>query len=100
MGWGLDPKGGMDVQPALDLVTGMWSGSFISGDFKYPFYNVKLDGNYFLEDLLGSNHEFKFGIEYRLMTAKFNFSWPGDVTKYYWNGAPMFAEVRREELLK
>lgn len=96
-GWfQLSPQGGMEVQPGLDLATYVWSGSYLYYKTERPSYVAKLDGNYFVEDVLGGNHEFKFGVEYRLTPVWSTSAFAGDVLKYYWDGAPLFAEVMRE----
>jgi len=95
-GWGeFFPQGGRDVQPGFDLVTGMWSGSYGYVRSEQPSYVAELDGNYFLEDILGGDHEFKFGIEYRLTPGKEEWDWAGNAVKYYWDGVPLYAEVTR-----
>jgi len=95
-GWfQLSPQGGMDVQPGYDFSTGMSSGSYFYYKTDRPSYVAKLDGNYFLEDVLGGDHEFKFGVEYRLTPVKSTSSNAGDVFKYYWDGEPLYAEVVR-----
>lgn len=96
-GWfQVSPQGGMDVQPGLDLATGMWSGSFYFYKTERPSSVAKLDGNYFVEDVLGGDHEFKFGVAYRLTPVWSITAFAGDAVKYYQDGAPLFAEVYRE----
>lgn len=94
--FGFNPRGGMDVQSGYDYSTGVWSGSFYQTRSERPLYSAEIDGNYFLENFLGGNHEFKFGIGYRLTPCLEYSRWPGDVSKYYWNGAPLYASVKRE----
>jgi hypothetical protein len=92
----LDPKGGIDVQAGYDLGTYMWSGSASYYVAERPSLNVLLDGNYFIEDVLGGDHEFKFGVEYRKTTVYSNTVYPADTLKYYRNGNPQFARIYRE----
>jgi hypothetical protein len=94
----MDPKGGIDVQHGFDYVTGMWSGSLYYYKAERPQLDAKLDGNYFVEELLGGSHEFKFGVEYRLTNVRSNTIYAGDTRKYYWDGAPYLARVYREGL--
>ncbi|MGD2246424.1 MAG: TonB-dependent receptor [Candidatus Aminicenantes bacterium] len=94
--WSLTPQGGMDVQPGFDLYTGIFSGSWYYLKKDQPSYGAKLDGNYYMEDVLGGNHEIKFGVEYRLTPVKETRAFAGDALKYYWDGVPLFAEMMRE----
>jgi hypothetical protein len=91
------PKGGIDVQRGYDLVTGMYSGSAEYDDFNdRPSYNSMIDGNYFVEDILGGDHEIKFGIEYRNTPVRSKAIYSGDALKYYWNGQPFAGRVYRD----
>jgi hypothetical protein len=92
------PRGGTDTQVGLDLGTGLWSGSFIYNNNKRPSNTGMIAGNYFIENVLGGDHEFKFGIEFRSTPVVEEFSWAGDAFKYYINGMPLFAEVSRQGL--
>lgn len=94
--WGYDPQGGMDVQRGYDIATGIYSGSSSNYRSKRSSYSAKLDGNYFVENILGGNHEFKFGVEYRLTPARTNSANAGDCVKGYLNGVPYIAQVDRE----
>jgi hypothetical protein len=95
-GFQLSPQGGMDVQTGYDMATGVLSGSLYYYETKRLSYVAKVDGNYFLENILGGDHEFKFGVEYRLLPNSEMMAYAGDVYKYYWNGTPFYAEVLRE----
>jgi hypothetical protein len=90
------PKGGMNVQAGYDYFTGMSSGSCRYEKDERPSHSAKIDGNYFVENLLGGGHEFQFGVEYRLTPARNYTTFPQNVYKYYWDGVPLFAEVSRE----
>lgn len=74
----LSPQGGLDTQSGYDLVTGMSSGTNEYHLYDRPSYDVKLDGNYFRENLLGGSHEFRFGLEYRFTSSLVNAYKPGD----------------------
>lgn len=95
----LVPQGGMDTQVGYDIGTGMFSGSYWDSNIERDSYNGKLDGNYFVEDILGGDHEFKFGVEYRLFTARTSTADAGDCIKYYMNGVPYAADVSREQVI-
>ncbi|OGD18688.1 MAG: hypothetical protein A2W03_08840 [Candidatus Aminicenantes bacterium RBG_16_63_16] len=96
-GFEWNPEGGLDKQPGYDQVTGMYSGTYTYALTKRPNFNMKLDGNYFREQLLGGSHEFRFGLEYRYNEALEFWYDPGDVWKYYRNGKPYAASVEREQ---
>lgn len=93
--WGQDPRGGMDTQAGTDYGTGMRSGTADYLRTHRPSYNAHLDSNYFLEDFLGGDHEFKFGVEYRLTPSWGDHIWPGGVVKIYDNGQPDQAQIHR-----
>ncbi len=97
-GFKLVPQGGMDTQVGLDLGTSMYSGSYWDYYSERDSYSGKLDGNYFLEGILGGDHEFKFGVEYRLFTVRTSTTDAGGCIKYYMNGAPYAAQVSREQV--
>lgn len=90
------PQGGENVQTGFDLATCIYSGSFASYRSNYPSYVAKLEGIYFMEKALGGDHEFRFGLEYRLTPAREELRWAGDVVRYYFNGIPYAAEVTRQ----
>jgi hypothetical protein len=95
-GFELNPTGGLDKQGGQDQVTGMLSGTTSYLLSEHPNYNLKLDGNYFREKILGGSHEFKLGLEYRYNGAMTLFRNPGDAFKYYKSGKPFLAAVGRE----
>ena len=90
------PRGGMDVQPGYDYYTQMRSGSASFGRAERPSFVAKLEGNYFVEDFLGGDHEFKFGFTYRYTPVRSRAECAGNAYKYYWNGSPLYGEVYRE----
>lgn len=90
------PHGEVLIPPGYDLYTRMASGS---GDYyraERPSFVAKLEGIYFMEDFLGGDHEFKFGLTYRDTPVWSKDDWEAGVFKYYWDGVPIFAEVIRE----
>jgi hypothetical protein len=100
--WGgqfkLSPQGGMGTQVGYDYATGIYSGSFYDYRAERPSYVGMLNGNYFVEKFLGGDHEFRFGLEYRLTPGVDYVNWAGNAIKYYWQGEPIEAEVTREGL--
>ena len=94
-GFNLEPEGGRDTQVGYDMATGIYSGSFWWAEHYRPSFNASLEGNYFKERILGGNHEIKFGIEYRATPIRTLSECAGDAFKYYWDGAPAYAEVYR-----
>ena len=95
-GWtGFEPRGGVNTQAGYDYATGMYSGTSQYYRNHQPSYNAQLDGNYFLEGFLGGDHEFRFGVEYRLTPIYGERIWPGGVRKYYYNGQPFQAQIHR-----
>lgn len=65
-GFQLIAKGGRDAAPILDLATGVWEDTtFIDYFTDRPQHQVRADGNYYLAEALGGDHELKFGFMYR-----------------------------------
>ncbi|MFC2156680.1 carboxypeptidase regulatory-like domain-containing protein [Acidobacteriota bacterium] len=95
-GWnGWEPNGGLNAQAGFDLFTGMTFGNAQYLRAHSPSYSAQADGNYFLEDFLGGDHEFKFGAEYRLIQYYGDHKWPGGVQRRYYNGEPFQGRVFR-----
>lgn len=94
-----EPVGGTETQSGYDLGTGIYSDTTYYNRSERPNWNSRLDGNYFVEDLFGGNHEFKFGAEYNYFPTRDTLQYPQDVFKYYSNGTPIYAEVMRERQL-
>lgn len=83
------PKGGgPEVEGApittLDYSTGYWGDNFLYYRTFRPGWHFNASGNLFLEDILGGDHEFKFGAEYRIQSVRTQYGWPGDMVKTYW----------------
>jgi hypothetical protein len=92
------PVGGMDTQVGYDYYTGVYSGSYNHYKSKTPSFVAKLEGNYFVEGLLGGDHEIKFGITYRSYPYRITNMFPGDALRIYWDGVPYLGRVRRERI--
>lgn len=94
--WRQGPYGGMDTQVSYDYITGIYSDSYSSFGSDRPGYSGNLDGNAFVEEVLGGNHELKFGVEYRLTPTTSEGDYGGACVKYYRDGVPDYARVYRE----
>ncbi|MFQ6082237.1 MAG: carboxypeptidase regulatory-like domain-containing protein [Candidatus Aminicenantia bacterium] len=81
----LVPKGGLDVMPGLSLDTGNWSDSFVYYYTWRPVYHANLSGNYFLENVLGGDHEWKFGAEYRTGSVRTQYGFAGGGFRLFWS---------------
>jgi hypothetical protein len=68
-----------NVQTTLDLATGAFGGSFLDFRTERPQYVGNFDGNYFLSDALGGDHEFKFGFQYKKTPIDSFTTYGGDV---------------------
>jgi len=93
--WGLTPIGG-DVQVGFDEVTGMWSRSYYRTKSSVPSYGAQLDGNWFLENRLGGDHELKFGAQWRTLPREYESGYGGDARATFRDGIPEKARVYRD----
>jgi len=93
--WEQEPYGGLDTQVAYDLVTGQWWDSYSSFGSDRPSYTGVIDGNLFVENFLGADHEFFFGAETRITPTADHGDYGGDVLRYFKNGEPYSARVYR-----
>jgi hypothetical protein len=87
-GFQLMPKGGTDVQPKYDYSDRMWGRSYAYYITDRPTDQVKIAGNYYLEEALGGDHEFKFGFEYKKAGTTSLSAWGGNVVAGYYMGQP------------
>jgi hypothetical protein len=90
------PHGDVLIPPGYDLYKRLASGSVFYNRSERPSFVAKLDGNYFVENFLSGDHEFKFGFTYRYTGLWDKTDWETGSFKYYWNGSPLFASVSRE----
>lgn len=81
----LIPKGGIDTPVTLSYDTGTWGGSFYWYKTTRPVYHANLSGNLFLEGVLGGNHEFKFGAEWRDANVTSQSSFGGNQVTTTWS---------------
>lgn len=68
-----------DVQGKLDVNTFAFADSFLDYRTERPQYVANLDGNYFVSNALGGDHEFKFGFQYKQATIDSFTTYGGDV---------------------
>jgi len=85
MWFSLTPKGGVDTPCTLSYDTGTWGGSYYWYMTTRPQYHVNLSGNLFLEGVLGGNHEFKFGAEWRDSNVTSMSSFGGNQVSTTWS---------------
>jgi len=85
MWFSLTPKGGVDTPTTLSYDTGNWGGSYYWYMTTRPQYHVNLSGNLFVEDVLGGNHEFKFGAEWRDSNVTSMSSFGGNQVRTTWS---------------
>ncbi len=80
----LMPKGGVDTPTFYDYDTGNWGGSYYWYITSRPTYHLNFSGNLFVEEILGGNHEFKFGAEWRDQNTTSQSSFGGNQVKTTW----------------
>lgn len=93
-GFELAPRGGVDKQPLYDEIYAMNYNT--ANDYYHcerPSYTAVLDGSYFLEKFLGGTHEFKFGVEYRLMPTTTLDEYSGGCWGYLEGGTSIYADI-------
>jgi hypothetical protein len=74
-------------ETVLDLSTGVWNRSFLSGPSARPSDEVHADGSYFF-NAGTTSHEVKFGARKRHFETSSAFHWPGRDIFYLSFGAP------------
>ncbi len=88
-----------DVQPSLDIVTGMNGRSARRDEFVRPSAEAKVDGNYFRGGWLGGDHAFKFGVRYRDTPYETKRKVGGGAIARFRNNVPSEAEISRDGYL-
>jgi hypothetical protein len=68
-----------NVQPTYELTTGAYGRSYLDYSTVRPQYTGNLDGNYFVSNALGGDHEFKFGYQYKKTPIDSFTTYGGDV---------------------
>lgn len=84
-----------DVQANVELSDFSFSKSYLDYQTDRPQYIFNLDGNYFLSDALGGDHEFKFGYQYKHASIDSFTTYGGDVWGVFDEGAPAEAWLYR-----
>jgi Carboxypeptidase regulatory-like domain/TonB-dependent Receptor Plug Domain len=97
-GFGLVPRGGLDMNVGESQVLGQGFGSQEQDLFLRPQHSADVEGNYFFNGLGGSN-DLKFGGGYRRVNATANTIWPGNMIRAFENTATdIRARIYREGL--
>jgi hypothetical protein len=77
-----------NVQASHDLATGEFGRSYLGYQTDRPQYTGNIDGNYFLSNLLGGDHEFKFGYQFKKALVDSFTTYGGDVWSIFDGGVP------------
>ncbi len=88
-----------DVQPSLDIVTGMNGRSTRRDQFIRPNTEIKTDANYLASGWLGGDHLLKAGIRYRHTPYETKRKVGGGAIARFRNGVPSEAEISRDGYL-
>jgi len=85
------PKGGgpeVENPPitTLDYDTGYYDANYWYYRTIRPGYHINTSASLFLEDVLGGDHEWKFGAEYRVQSVRTQSGIPGNMLKTYYSG--------------
>ncbi len=84
------------VQPTFDVVTQMNGRSATLTDNIRPTKEAKIDGTYFIADLLGGSHSTKFGVRGRWTPYQTITRTGGGATARFNNGVPVEASISRD----
>lgn len=87
-----------EVQANYELSNGAYSKSYLEYKTERPQYVANLDGNYFLGNSMGGDHEFKFGFQYKKATVNSFTNYGGDVWAIFDGGEASEAWFFREGL--
>jgi hypothetical protein len=68
--FGFAPRGGTDVPIIFLTAIPHWEESFFVSSNVAPSHDVIVEGNYFKEELIGGDHELKFGFEYNTLSRR------------------------------
>lgn len=85
-----------DVQGNLELSTFAYSKSFLAYSTSRPQTSVNVDGNYFLPNARGTDHEFKFGFQYKKTPIDEFTTYGGDGWAIFSDGEPTQAWLFRQ----
>jgi Carboxypeptidase regulatory-like domain/TonB-dependent Receptor Plug Domain len=97
-GFGLVPKGGLDMNGSQSQVLGRSFGSYQQSLNLRPQHTVDVDANYF-KAAIGAEHELKFGGGFRRVDSTIGTIWPGDMV-YGFEDSPTnrYVRIYREAL--
>jgi len=84
-----------NVQPTFDIVTQMNGRSGTQTDNIRPTKEAKIDGTYFIADVLGGSHSTKFGVRGRWTPYQTITKTGGGATARFSNGVPAEASISR-----
>lgn len=84
-----------EVQPTYDYSTGAYSRSYLDYHTTRPQYVGNLDGNYFVSNVLGGDHEFKFGYQFKRTPVESSTTYGGDAMAIFDGGVPVEAWLFR-----
>ncbi len=85
-----------DVQTSYDLDSGQYARSYLEYATSRPTYIGNFDGNYFLTNVMGGDHEFKFGYQYKKTPVDSFTTYGGDGWAIFDAGEPAEAWLYRE----
>jgi hypothetical protein len=92
-----NPEVQYDLQPRFDDDTNMWSRSHDQYITNRPATEAKTDGSYFVSNMLGGDHQLKFGFRYRNTPIDTFQHMGGDAIAQFDNGGiPEFAYLYRD----
>jgi outer membrane receptor protein involved in Fe transport len=79
----------------IDLGTGLWSGgSYGNGSFTQSRWAFNAKMSHYATDWLGSDHDFKFGLQWVNGQSRQFYQYPGGAHYYDYNGDPYYAYFR------
>jgi len=84
-----------DVQATYEYSTGAFGRSFLGFSTNRPQYVANFDGNYFVSNALGGDHEFKFGFQYKHSPIDSFTTYGGDAWAVFDGGEPVEAWLFR-----
>jgi hypothetical protein len=84
-----------DVQPTYDYDTGNYTRSYWEYETVRPTYVGNFDGNWFVTNVMGGDHEFKFGYQYKRTPIDSFTTYGGDAWAVYDAGTPVEAWLNR-----
>lgn len=89
----LAPQGGNDTEIYADVGKNIYYGTYVDYFTKRPMWYGDFSADYFKEHMLGANHEFKFGVEYKGSTITSLTTFGNGGWGYLRNGVPYRARI-------